>query len=134
MQQLRYVANASNFAKIPGSPIAYWVGIKIFEIYSSCRLLGNLADVRHGLSTGKMSGLFVSGTRSIVIKSIYLLKIVQTYLNLKVNGFPIIKGAIIENGTEIQNMSYGMILKGKRKWQCCLDIGMTAKIDILKKE
>lgn len=53
MQQVKYVANASNFAKIPGSPIAYWVGIRIFEIYSSCRLLGNLADVRHGLSTGK---------------------------------------------------------------------------------
>ncbi|WP_314640038.1 BREX-1 system adenine-specific DNA-methyltransferase PglX [Stomatobaculum longum] len=49
----RYTANQDDFAKIPGSPVAYWVSNRIPEIYSKYPTLETIADVRHGLSTGK---------------------------------------------------------------------------------
>jgi hypothetical protein len=49
----RYSAKQDNFSKIPGNSVAYWVSNKISEMYLSNKMLGQLADVRHGLSTGK---------------------------------------------------------------------------------
>ena len=34
----RYTASAENFAKIPGSPVAYWVGEKFYKIFSNSLL------------------------------------------------------------------------------------------------
>lgn len=48
-----YTAVQDNFTKIPGSPVAYWVSNKVMEIYLNNQILGEIADVRHGLSTGK---------------------------------------------------------------------------------
>lgn len=50
MQQLRYVANASNFAKIPGSPIAYWASKMALKAYNNANL-DAIAQPRHGLAT-----------------------------------------------------------------------------------
>lgn len=49
----RYATDQSNFSKIPGSPVAYWVSNHIPEIYAKYPTLESIADVRHGLSTGK---------------------------------------------------------------------------------
>lgn len=49
----RYIANQDDFAKIPGNPVAYWVGNIVYEIYTRYPILSTVADVRHGLSTGK---------------------------------------------------------------------------------
>lgn len=49
----RYFAEQDNFSKIPGSPVAYWVSESIPKIYSKYLTLDTIADVRHGLSTGK---------------------------------------------------------------------------------
>ena len=54
----RYVAKQSNFSKIPGSPVAYWVSEKILRIFEVGILLGDLANVPKGLSTGSVD-LFV---------------------------------------------------------------------------
>lgn len=43
---------ADNFAKIPGSPVAYWVGIKSLNAFDNCAFLGDLEEVRGGLTTG----------------------------------------------------------------------------------
>jgi hypothetical protein len=43
----------SNFTKIPGSPIAYWVSEKVVEIFTGKDFLHNYATINHGLSTGK---------------------------------------------------------------------------------
>ena len=48
-----YESEQSNFSKIPGSPIAYWVSDVVPKIYASSPTLGSLSDVKHGLSTGK---------------------------------------------------------------------------------
>lgn len=48
-----YEADQSNFSKIPGSPVAYWVSDIVPLIYTENPTLEKLADVKHGLSTGK---------------------------------------------------------------------------------
>lgn len=50
MQQLRYVANAGNFAKIPGSPIAYWVSLSLYRCFEG-KKIKDYAQVRSGMST-----------------------------------------------------------------------------------
>lgn len=49
----RYFSQQDNFSKIPGSPVAYWVGDVLNNIYQKAKILDSIADVRHGLSTGK---------------------------------------------------------------------------------
>ena len=49
----RYFANQDDFAKIPGSPVAYWVSEAILSAYTRGKLIGNIADVKIGMGTGK---------------------------------------------------------------------------------
>jgi hypothetical protein len=42
----------TNFSKIPGSPIAYWVNDNLYEAFS-LKKIRDLCDVKHGLSTGR---------------------------------------------------------------------------------
>ena len=55
-----YYPNVSqhDFEKIPGCPIGYWVSEKIYSIFNHSKSLRDIADIRHGLSTGK-NDLFV---------------------------------------------------------------------------
>lgn len=46
-------AAATDFKKIPGSPIAYWVSDQMRKTFESGTLLESIAEVKHGLSTGK---------------------------------------------------------------------------------
>ena len=48
----RYTAQQSNFSKIPGSPVAYWVSEKIFNIFENYTCLESYAVPRQGLITG----------------------------------------------------------------------------------
>ena len=48
----RYTANQSNFSKIPGSPVAYWVSDRFREMFSK-ENLGRHYDVKAGICTGK---------------------------------------------------------------------------------
>ena len=49
----RYVADQSNFSEIPGSPVAYWVNASILTAYEQGNLIGDSADVKIGMGTGK---------------------------------------------------------------------------------
>jgi len=44
-------ASAADFKKIPGSPIAYWVGDVLRQAFQSCRL-GDISVAKQGLATG----------------------------------------------------------------------------------
>jgi hypothetical protein len=44
---------AGAFESLPGSPIAYWLTEKMFEIFEHATPLAQVAEVKHGLSTGK---------------------------------------------------------------------------------
>jgi hypothetical protein len=46
----RYTAAADNFSKIPGSPVAYWVGTKALKAFEY-PTMNNVAEPRHGLAT-----------------------------------------------------------------------------------
>ena len=48
----RYTAQQSNFSKIPGSPVAYWVSEKIFNIFENYTCLESYAVPRQGIITG----------------------------------------------------------------------------------
>ena len=47
----RYAADQSNFSKIPGSPVAYWVSDAVYRAYTDYPSLGDLAAPRKGNST-----------------------------------------------------------------------------------
>ena len=46
-----YRAKPDDFTKIPGSPLAYWVGDAIRQIFSTCPKLESICDAQAGLST-----------------------------------------------------------------------------------
>ena len=48
----RYAADQSNFSKIPGSPVAYWVSDAVIAVYNKAKLLGDIASPRTGMTTG----------------------------------------------------------------------------------
>ena len=47
----RYYTNQSNFSKIPGSPIAYWVSERMISVFIKGTRLGDIADSKQGIAT-----------------------------------------------------------------------------------
>ncbi len=47
----RYAADQTNFSKIPGSPVAYWVSEAFISTFTTC--LGNNCEVKKGSDTGE---------------------------------------------------------------------------------
>lgn len=52
-RKLSFKASAENFAKIPGSPIAYWVGEKMGALFSLHQSVDAVISLREGMHTGK---------------------------------------------------------------------------------
>jgi hypothetical protein len=48
-----YRANAQDFRRVPGAPIAYWLSERMVQIFERATPLSQIAEVKHGLSTGK---------------------------------------------------------------------------------
>lgn len=48
----KYYANQENFAKIPGSPVAYWVSRRFLNVFSNDRIQQHY-DIKAGICTGK---------------------------------------------------------------------------------
>ena len=46
-----YLAQQSNFSKIPGSPVAYWVSEKFIENFISGKAIGDICPVKKGMDT-----------------------------------------------------------------------------------
>ncbi len=46
-----YETDENNFSKIPGSPVAYWVSDRYFDIFAHNKLLGNIMDICQGMKT-----------------------------------------------------------------------------------
>ncbi len=49
---IRYEYKISDFRKIPGSPVAYWLSPAIQEVFSKGKSLGSIARIAVGLQTG----------------------------------------------------------------------------------
>ncbi|MDP2828190.1 MAG: BREX-1 system adenine-specific DNA-methyltransferase PglX [Sulfuricellaceae bacterium] len=41
-----------DFKKVPGSPVAYWLTSRIFDVFAKSKKLGDIGDARMGLATG----------------------------------------------------------------------------------
>lgn len=50
--EYRYLANGNDFKRIPGTPIAYWIGETMLQAYEEGRLLGDIVKPRSGQNTG----------------------------------------------------------------------------------
>lgn len=48
----RYTADQSNFSKIPGSPVAYWVSEKFINVFAKEVQIGDICFPKQGLHTG----------------------------------------------------------------------------------
>lgn len=49
----QHKAIKEDFMKIPGSPIAYWVGVKVLRAFSENQAMGTLVPTKKGLDTGE---------------------------------------------------------------------------------
>ena len=67
----RFYAKQDQFKKIPGTPIAYWVTTKVINIYEQSKKIDDIADVKHGLSTGK-NDVFVRSWTEVSFNKICL--------------------------------------------------------------
>ncbi|BAE82466.1 BREX-1 system adenine-specific DNA-methyltransferase PglX [Desulfitobacterium hafniense] len=47
----KFTATADNFAKVPSSPVAYWVSKNMLRAFETGKLLGSIADSKQGLAT-----------------------------------------------------------------------------------
>ena len=52
MEQYFFRASAADFKKIPGSPIAYWIGNKALRAFETGRFVGSCGSTRKGMATG----------------------------------------------------------------------------------
>ena len=66
-----YYARQSGFFKIPGIPVAYWVGDSIIELFETGSMMGKYADLKQGLITGD-NDRFVRGWHECDINTISL--------------------------------------------------------------
>lgn len=48
----RYTAQQSNFSKIPGGPVAYWIGEPVFRAFSMNPHVSDLGEAKAGMTTG----------------------------------------------------------------------------------
>ena len=51
-EENRYIAQQSNFSKIPGAPVAYWVSEAIFSDFSQYKPLSYYGEAKAGMTTG----------------------------------------------------------------------------------
>ena len=84
--------SAANFSKIPGSPIAYWASTQILDAFENGDLIGDTADVKIGMGTGK-NEIFVREWWEIFYSRIdFSLKSVDDLETTKGRYFPYNKG------------------------------------------
>ena len=66
----RFQAKQKNFEKIPGSPIAYWVGEKMLKSFTKGKILKDLGILREGIKTGN-NELYIYYWTEICYKDFY---------------------------------------------------------------
>lgn len=88
----RYTAQQSNYSKIPGSPVAYWVSNGLLEAFDSGKSLDEIALARNGMKTGE-NGRFVRLWWEVAIADLNLYaKDWKSAVASKAKWFPYNKG------------------------------------------
>ena len=87
-----YEQSTDNFSKIPGAPVAYWVSESILTAYEQGNLIGDSADVKIGMGTGK-NEIFVRDWWEVFYTKIdFSLKTINDLAESKGRYFPYNKG------------------------------------------
>lgn len=86
-----YSITKTNFSKIPGSPIAYWVSENIVNAFSSNKPLKNFAQPKQGLSTTD-NNRFVRIWTEVSFNKIGFNYTKQDAINSNIKWFPLNKG------------------------------------------
>lgn len=87
-----YEATQSNFTKIPGSPVAYWVNKRFFENFEKGKLLGSIADSKQGLATADNNRFVRQWYEVKVISICFDAKNIEDSIASKKKWFPYNKG------------------------------------------
>ncbi len=66
----RFIVKSSEFSKIPGKPIAYWLAKKVFDIFEQSKCIGDYVSCKDGLTSGN-NDLFVRRWTEISIYAIH---------------------------------------------------------------
>ena len=90
----RYVARQENFSKIPGAPVAYWVGKQVYDSFIDRKNLGQICEIVSGMTTGNNDKYLRRWYEVDINKSAYATR--QEELNDKLSAgkywFPYNKG------------------------------------------
>lgn len=76
-----FISKQSNFSKIPGSPVAYWVSDKTFHIFSTNKRIGDITYTSEGIKTGN-NDLFLKSWFEVNYNDISLIEGCK-YINRK---------------------------------------------------
>lgn len=88
----RYFAQQSNFSKIPGNPIAYWISSGIYLGYDIGKQLNEYADLKQGMSTAN-NDLFLRLWHEVECSQIsYTSRTPQEAVKSRQKWFPHTKG------------------------------------------
>lgn len=82
----RYSTSPLNLLKIPSAPLAYWAGDNIFDVFERNKRLGEIADVKKGMSTAK-DDVFLKLWHEISI-----IKFIAFYNLPEAKWYPVTKG------------------------------------------
>ena len=127
--QNRYVSKQENFAKIPGSPVAYWVSKNLLEDFRKGKMLTNFADSVQGLATADNNRFLREWFEVSINKIKFDARDSNDAFNSKGKWFPYNKGGLYrrwygnndyvvnweKNGNEIKNFK-----DAKGKLRSCL--------------
>lgn len=94
----------SNFSKIPGSPIAYWVSKNVLSAYDYGKQLGKLAFPKTGMTTGDNNRFLRLWPEIKFIKISLNSKDMNDSVLSKKNGFLIVKGGDLRGGMDTTNI------------------------------
>lgn len=88
----RYTCNQINFTKVPGSPIGFWIGEKMMDIYTNAKLLGDIAQPKTGMTTADNNRFLRLWFEVSVDKISWNSRNKEEAINSKKKWFPYSKG------------------------------------------
>lgn len=92
MQQLRYIANAYNFSKIPGDPIAYWWNENILDCFCNNRYISG--NPMKGIQTGNSEKYLRYWYEISLLKTGFDLRSYTDIIDSRKKWFPLTSGGI----------------------------------------
>jgi len=92
----RFTANSKDYSRIPGSPIAYWMSDRLFNIFDTSTKLKNISPARRGLETGN-NEKFLKQWHEVELSNIFFnLADTESAKKMKARWVPHNKGGLFQ--------------------------------------